>query len=183
MDRYKIERNFTSIGRSFYSGEEYKDLNISYKPISNLGIGFLSVFMVCREIDVKTKYFIDNSEGLKLHIPNYDGCFFIEPKFYSESFAFRPNRNCHQAVKQIIEMVQYCKTNYVVEADNRGFFDSVDHDWLMQMLRHDITDKRFLETVGKISESWCHGLYQWTTCFNCNQSAFRGRECLIFFFT
>lgn len=78
MDRYKIERYFTSIGRSFYSGDEYKDLNISYKPISNFGIGFLSSFMVCQEIDVKTKYYLDNSEGLKLHIPNYDGCFFIE---------------------------------------------------------------------------------------------------------
>lgn len=78
MDRYKIERYFTSIGRSFYSGEEYDDLNIDYKPISNFGIGFLSSFMVCREIDVRTKYYIDGSEGLKLHIPNYDGCFFIE---------------------------------------------------------------------------------------------------------
>ena len=78
MDRYKIERYFTSIGRSFYSGEEYEDLNISYKPISNFGIGFLSSFMVCREIDVRTKYYTDGSEGLKLHIPNYDGCFFIE---------------------------------------------------------------------------------------------------------
>lgn len=78
MDRYKIERYFTSIGRSFYSGDEYADLNISYKPISNFGIGFLSSFMVCQEIDVRTKYFLPNSESLKLHIPNYDGCFFIE---------------------------------------------------------------------------------------------------------
>ncbi len=78
MDRYKIERYFTSIGRSFYSGQEYEDLNINYKPISNFGIGFLSSFMVCREIDVKTKYYMEHSEGLKLHIPNYDGCFFIE---------------------------------------------------------------------------------------------------------
>ena len=34
--------------------------------------------MVCQEIDVKTKYYLNDSEGLKLHIPNYDGCFFIE---------------------------------------------------------------------------------------------------------
>jgi len=78
MDRFKIERYFTSIGRSFYSGDEYQDLNINYKPISNFGIGFLSTFMVCREIDVKTRYYEDDSKGLKLHIPNYDGCFFIE---------------------------------------------------------------------------------------------------------
>lgn len=78
MDRFKIERYFTSIGRSFYSGDEYRDLEIDYKPISNFGIGFLSAFMICREIDVKTRYYLDDAEGLKLHIPNYDGCFFIE---------------------------------------------------------------------------------------------------------
>lgn len=78
MDRFKIERYFTSIGRSFYSGDEYKDLELQYKPISNFGIGFLSAFMVCREIDVRTKHYMDETEGLKLHIPNYDGCFFIE---------------------------------------------------------------------------------------------------------
>ena len=72
-----------------------------------------------------------------------------EPKFYNESFGFRPNRNCHQAVREIIEMVQYRKTNYVVEADIRGFFDNVDHEWLMKMLRHDIADKRFLELIEK----------------------------------
>lgn len=72
-----------------------------------------------------------------------------EPKFYNESFGFRPNRNCHQAVREIIEMVQYRKTNYVVEADIRGFFDNVDHEWLMKMLSHDIADRRFLEIVEK----------------------------------
>lgn len=55
-----------------------------------------------------------------------------EPKFYNESFGFRPNRNCHQAVREIIEMVHYRKTNYVVEADIRGFFDNVDHGWLIK---------------------------------------------------
>lgn len=78
MDRYKVERYFTSIGRSFYSGEDYEELNISYKPISSFGIGFLSSFMVCKEIDVRTRSFDGEMEGLKLHIPNYEGCFFIE---------------------------------------------------------------------------------------------------------
>lgn len=40
-----------------------------------------------------------------------------EPKFYNESYGFRPNKNCHQAVREIIEDVQYHKINYVVEAD------------------------------------------------------------------
>lgn len=72
-----------------------------------------------------------------------------EPKFYNESFGFRPNRNCHQAVREIIEMVQYRKTNYVVEADIKGFFDNVDHEWLMKMLAHDIADRKFLEIIDK----------------------------------
>ena len=42
-----------------------------------------------------------------------------EPKFYNESFGFRPNRNCHQAVREIIEDVQYHKVSYIVEADIR----------------------------------------------------------------
>ncbi len=50
-----------------------------------------------------------------------------KPKFYNESFGFQPNRNCHQSVREIIEMVQYRKTNYVVETDIRSFFDNVDH--------------------------------------------------------
>lgn len=72
-----------------------------------------------------------------------------EPKFYNGSFGFRPNRNCHQAVREIIEMVQYRKTNYVVEADIKGFFDNVDHEWLMKMLAHDIADRKFLEIIDK----------------------------------
>lgn len=72
-----------------------------------------------------------------------------ESKFYNESFGFRPNRNCHMAVWEIIEMVQYRKTNYVVEADIRGFFDNVSHEWLMKMLAHDIADKKFLEIIEK----------------------------------
>lgn len=53
-----------------------------------------------------------------------------EPKFYDSSFGFRPNRNCHQAVREVIEDIQYRKTNYVVEADIKGFFDNVSHEWM-----------------------------------------------------
>lgn len=70
-----------------------------------------------------------------------------EQKFIAASYGFRPNRNCHMAVREVIEMVQYRKTNYVIEADIRGFFDNVNHEWLMKMLKHDIADKRFLEVI------------------------------------
>jgi len=80
MDLYKIERYFTSIGRSFYTSDDFEELqrdkNIQYKAVSNFGIGFLSVFMVCKEVKVKTKALF-SKEGIDIHIPNYEGCFFI----------------------------------------------------------------------------------------------------------
>lgn len=76
-----------------------------------------------------------------------------EPKFMDSSFGFRPGKNCHQAIREIIEMVQYRKVNYVVEADIKGFFDNVDHGWLIQFLEHDIADKRFMELIKKFLDA------------------------------
>jgi len=80
MDIYKIERYFTSIGRSFYRSRDFDELQkekkIAYKALSNFGIGFLSVFMVGKEVVVKTKSLWDDY-GINIHIPNYEGCFFI----------------------------------------------------------------------------------------------------------
>lgn len=72
-----------------------------------------------------------------------------EPKFFNESFGFRPNRSCHQAIRETVESIQYRKVNYVVEADIKGFFDTVDHDWLIKFLEHDIADKKFVEIIRK----------------------------------
>lgn len=76
-----------------------------------------------------------------------------EPKFLDSSYGFRPRRNCHQAIREIIEMVQYRKVNYVVEADIKGFFDNVDHEWLIKFLEHDIADRRFIEIIKKFLDA------------------------------
>lgn len=72
-----------------------------------------------------------------------------EPKFYNESFGFRPNRNCHQAVRQLVENIQYHKVTHIVEADIKGFFDNVNHEWMIKFLEHNIADKRFIEIISK----------------------------------
>lgn len=131
MDRYKIERYFTSIGRSFYSGDEFEDLQISYKPISNFGIGFLSSFMVCKEIDVKTKYYEPNSEGLKLHIPNYDGCFFIEKEDSIDiGTELKLYLNCNMEDKDIVDYIKKImldiKYNIVIKFKGRGSDSEID---------------------------------------------------------
>lgn len=72
-----------------------------------------------------------------------------EPKFYNESFGFRPNRNCHQAVRQLVENIQYHKVTHIVEADIKGFFDNVNHEWMIKFLEHNIADKKFIEIISK----------------------------------
>ena len=71
-----------------------------------------------------------------------------EPKFMDFSYGFRPNKSCHQAIQEVIYRIQGF-TNYVVEADIRSFFDTLDHDWLLKMLEHDIADKKFLEIIRR----------------------------------
>jgi group II intron reverse transcriptase/maturase len=73
-----------------------------------------------------------------------------EPKFKDFSFGFRPIKNCHQAISKIINETQYHKVNYVVEADIRSFFDTLDHEWLIKFLEKDIADQKFIGIIKRL---------------------------------
>lgn len=77
MTKYVLERYLTTLGLSYYSGNEYQQLHLQYNPISQFGIGFLSCFMLGKHIEVHTHHYLSET-GYYLDIPNYDGCFFIE---------------------------------------------------------------------------------------------------------
>lgn len=72
-----------------------------------------------------------------------------EPRFQDCSYGFRPGRSAHDIVRYINQTIMIQKVNYVLEADIKGFFDNVDHDWLMKFLEHDIQDKNFLRYVKR----------------------------------
>ena len=72
-----------------------------------------------------------------------------EPRFLDCSYGFRPGRSAHDVVRYINRTIMIHKVNYVLEADIKGFFDNVDHDWLMKFLEHDIQDKNFLRYVKR----------------------------------
>ena len=72
-----------------------------------------------------------------------------ECKFLECSYGFRPNRNCHQAIREINQRIMINKVNYILDCDIKGFFDNVDHGWLMKFLEHDIKDKAFLRYVKR----------------------------------
>ena len=72
-----------------------------------------------------------------------------EPRFLDCSYGFRENRSAHDVVKLINQTIMRQKVNCVLEADIKGFFDNVDHDWLMKFLEHDIDDKNFLRYIKR----------------------------------
>jgi len=72
-----------------------------------------------------------------------------EERFLDCSYGFRPGRSAHQVVRVINQTIMPHKVGYVLEADIKGFFDNVDHDWLMKFLERDIADKNFLRYVKR----------------------------------
>ena len=72
-----------------------------------------------------------------------------ECKFLECSYGFRPNKNCHQAIKVINQRIMINKVNYILDCDIKGFFDNVNHEWLMKFLEHDIKDKAFLRYINR----------------------------------
>ena len=73
-------------------------------------------------------------------------------KFYDFSYGFREAMNCHDAIKQLDGLLMG-QTNWVVDADIKGFFDNVDHKWMMKFLAHDIGDKNLLRYITRFLKS------------------------------
>lgn len=85
-----------------------------------------------------------------------------EQDFLDCSFGFRPGRSCHDALKVLGYIIERKKISYIVDADIKGFFDHVNHDWLMKFIELRIADPnvyrliaRFLK-AGVIENSTIH---------------------------
>jgi group II intron reverse transcriptase/maturase len=72
-----------------------------------------------------------------------------EQVFLSCSYGYRPNIGAKQAVIDLTAKLQFGSYRYIVEADIRSYFDSINHDWLMRMLELRIDDKPFLRLIKK----------------------------------
>jgi len=66
-----------------------------------------------------------------------------ETDFLDCSYGFRPDRNCHQALDKLDKIIMTNPVNYIIDADIKGFFDNVNHDWLRKFVEHRISDKSF----------------------------------------
>jgi RNA-directed DNA polymerase len=72
-----------------------------------------------------------------------------EPEFRDCSYGFRPGRNAHQALKRLAEIIAVERTQWLVEADIKGFFDHVTHSHLRRFLAHRIADPRFQRIIDR----------------------------------
>lgn len=70
-----------------------------------------------------------------------------EVDFLGFSYGFRPRRNAHQALSALHTAIMSRNVNWVLDADIRSFFDSVDHEWLLRMLAERVADRRVLRLI------------------------------------
>jgi group II intron reverse transcriptase/maturase len=74
-----------------------------------------------------------------------------EEEFVGFSYGFRPGRSQHDAL-DALDVALYRKVNWVLDADIRSFFDTIDHEWLKRFVEHRIGDTRLVRLLMK----WLH---------------------------
>jgi len=70
-----------------------------------------------------------------------------EEDFLGFSYGFRPGRKPHDALDALAVGIEKKKVNWILDADIRGFYDAIDHEWLRRFVEHRIADKRVLRLI------------------------------------
>lgn len=76
-----------------------------------------------------------------------------EPMFKEFSFGFRPGRSCHQAIAYLDKIIHKENTNYIVDLDIKGYFDNINHEWLIKFLEYRIVDKVYIRYIRRFLKS------------------------------
>jgi len=72
-----------------------------------------------------------------------------EVDFRGFSYGFRPGRSPHQALDALSVGILRKRVNWILDADIRGFFDQMSHEWTMKFVQHRVADERVLRLIGK----------------------------------
>lgn len=73
----------------------------------------------------------------------------FDPIFYEHSYGYRRGYGAHDALTELKLTLQFKPVRYVVEADIKGFFDNLDHDFLLKMIEKRVDDKAFINLIRK----------------------------------
>lgn len=72
-----------------------------------------------------------------------------EEDFLGFSYGFRPGRGQHDALDVLCVAIKGKRVTWIFDADIKGFFDAVDHSWLLRFVKHRVGDERITRLVGK----------------------------------
>jgi RNA-directed DNA polymerase len=72
-----------------------------------------------------------------------------EEEFLGFSYGFRPGRSTHEALDALVVGISSKKVNWILDADIRSFFDTVNHEWLTRFVEHRIGDPRIVRLIQK----------------------------------
>jgi len=72
-----------------------------------------------------------------------------EEDFLGFSYGFRPGRGAHDAMDALVVAIEHRKVNFILDADIRSFFDTVNQDWLIRFVEHRIGDPRVVRLIRK----------------------------------
>lgn len=72
-----------------------------------------------------------------------------ETDFMGFSYGFRPKRSQHNALDAVYVAITQKKVSWVLDADISRFFDTINHKWLMKMIRHRVSDNRLLTLIER----------------------------------
>src|SRR5260221_802489 len=80
-----------------------------------------------------------------------------EEDFLGFSYGFRPGRGQHDALDALAVGITRTKVNWIVDADIAGFFDAVNHEWLMRFVEHRVGDASYKPPYPQVVEGRCDG--------------------------
>lgn len=72
-----------------------------------------------------------------------------ETDFVGFSYGFRPGRGQHDALDALVVGIEYQAVKWILDADIKGFFDNISHEWMMRFVEHRIGDQRVLRLIRK----------------------------------
>jgi group II intron reverse transcriptase/maturase len=85
-----------------------------------------------------------------------------EVDFKGFSYGFRPGRSAHQALDALNMGIYAKRVNWVLDADIRGFFDQMSHEWTMKFVQHRVADHRILRLIQKWLKAGVSEEGQWS---------------------
>ena len=99
-----------------------------------------------------------------------------EVDFQGFSYGFRPGRSPHRALDALTVGIQRKRVNWVLDADIRGFFDNMSHEWTMKFIEHRVADRRILRLIQKWLKAGISEVRSWVLRITAESAGAMGRS-------